>query len=107
MTMSRASIPKPGFTGGPGDDGGDGSSDQSETYGGGYRLPWRTGQILRGSFSAVWTATVARVGAFCNIFRDLQDLYAFAALRSKKFSKNRPNFCRNEEMKFNFIRVFR
>ena len=29
-----------------------------------------------GPFSSVWTATIAREGAFCSIFRDLQDLYS-------------------------------
>ena len=28
-------------------------------------------------FSAVWTATIARVGSFFSIFRDLQDLHSF------------------------------
>ena len=26
-----------------------------------------------GSFSAVWTATIARVGAFCSVFQTVQD----------------------------------
>ena len=43
-------------------------------------------QTLDGSFSAVWTATIARVGAFFSIFRDLQDLCAFAPLRPQKFT---------------------
>ena len=30
-------------------------------------------QVLRGSFSAVSTATIARVGAFCSFFQDLID----------------------------------
>ena len=34
-------------------------------------------QILRSSFSSVWTATIARVGAFFSVFRDLQDLHSF------------------------------
>jgi hypothetical protein len=37
-------------------------------------------QFWRGSFSAGWTATIARVGAFFNISRDLQDLRSFAPL---------------------------
>ena len=37
-------------------------------------------QTLEGSFSAVSTATIARVGAFCQIFRDLQDFHPFAPL---------------------------
>ena len=35
---------------------------------------------FRGSFSAVWTATIARKDAFCRDFRDLQDLHSFAPL---------------------------
>ena len=31
-------------------------------------------QTLEGSFSAVWTATIARKDAFCRDFQDLQDL---------------------------------
>ena len=46
-------------------------------------------QILRGSFSAVWTATIARVVAFFTIFRDLQDLHFFAPLTLQNFSKKR------------------
>ena len=44
-------------------------------------------QILRGSFSAVWTATIARVGAFFSIFRDLQDYHPFAPFRSQFLAK--------------------
>ena len=44
-------------------------------------------QILRGSFSAVSTATIARIGAFFRIFRDLQDLHSFAPLRPQNFRK--------------------
>ena len=40
--------------------------------GGGYRL-LASGQTLEGSFSAVWTATIATKYSFCSIFRDLQD----------------------------------
>ena len=46
-------------------------------------------QILRGSFSSVSTATIARKDAFCSIFRDLQDLQSFAPLKSQNFSKKR------------------
>ena len=38
---------------------------------------------LEGSFSSVWTATIARVGAFFTIFRELQDLHSFAPLESQ------------------------
>ena len=56
---------------------------------------------LDGSFSAVSTATIARKDAFFSIFRDLQDLCAFAPLRSQNFSKKLvQNFAR---MKFHFI----
>ena len=37
-------------------------------------------KLLFGSFSAVWTATIARKDAFCRDFRDLQDLHSFAPL---------------------------
>ena len=37
-------------------------------------------QTLEGSFSSVWTATIARKDAFCRHFRDLQDLHSFAPL---------------------------
>ena len=40
--------------------------------GGGYRL-LASGQTLEGSFSAVWTATIATKYSFLHIFRDLQD----------------------------------
>ena len=48
-------------------------------------------QTLRGSFSAVWTATIATKYSFCWIFRDLQDLQSFAPLRSQNFKKTRHN----------------
>ena len=64
-------------------------------------------QILRGSFSAVWTATIARLGSFFSIFHGLQDVHTFAPLRFRNFSKNRQTFCRNEKMKFIFIACFR
>ena len=40
-------------------------------------------QTLEGSFSAVWTAAIARKDAFCSIFRDLQDLHSFAPLQTQ------------------------
>ena len=45
-----------------------------------------------GPFSSVWTATIARVGAFFRIFRDLQNEHSFAPLESKwkKPWKNHP-----------------
>ena len=42
-------------------------------------------QTLRGSFSAVWTATIAPKYSCCWLFRDLQDLQSFAPLRSHNF----------------------
>ena len=44
-------------------------------------------KTFRGSFSAVWTATIARNDSFCSIFRDLQDLQSFAPLRSQNLQK--------------------
>ena len=43
-------------------------------------------QTLEGSFSAVWTATIATKGSFCRDFQDLQDSQTFAPLRTQKFS---------------------
>ena len=40
-------------------------------------------ETLEGSFSAVSTATIARVGAFFSIFRDLQDVHSFAPFFSE------------------------
>ena len=60
------------------------------TPGGGERLAGC--QTLDGSFSAVWTATIARKDAFCSIFRDLQDLHSFPPLRTQNFSKSFVNF---------------
>ena len=45
---------------------------------------------LEGSFSAVSTPQIARVGAFFSIkyfFRDLQDVNSFAPLHTQKFNK--------------------
>ena len=49
-------------------------------------------ETLEGSFSSVSTATIARVGAFFSIFRDLQDFQPFALLRSLYFWGNRSDF---------------
>ena len=46
------------------------------------------------SFSAVSTATIARNGAFFQIFRDLQDFHVFAPLRTQNFEKIH-HFCEN------------
>ena len=57
------------------------------------RTIWQvSAEILRASFSAVSTATIARVGAFFQIFRDLQDFHPFAPLWTKNFNKNLPKF---------------
>ena len=53
--------------------------------GGGYRL-LALGQTLEGSFSAVWTATIATKYSFCSIFRDLQDFHNSAPLESRNFA---------------------
>ena len=44
-------------------------------------------ETLEGSFSAVSTPQIARVGAFFSIFRDLQDVNSFAPLHTQKFNK--------------------
>ena len=42
----------------------------------------QAGQILEGSFSALSTPLIARIGLFFSIFRALQDLYTFAPLKT-------------------------
>ena len=70
--------------------------------GGGYRL-LASGQTLEGSFSAVWTATIATkyMYSFCIIFRDLQDyqngfpifaIFQFLCTVFSKFHKIFPIF---------------
>jgi len=49
-------------------------------------------ETWEGSFSAVSTPQIARVGAFFSIFRDLQDLHSFAPLRIQNFCKISSNF---------------
>ena len=44
----------------------------------GSRCTARTANFLDGSFSAVWTATIASKDAFFSIFQNLQDLHPFA-----------------------------
>ena len=51
-------------------------------------------QILEGSFSAVSTLLIARVGAFFQDFQDLQDLHSFAPLRHQKFKEISSTFCK-------------
>ena len=50
-----------------------------------YRGPPISARTFEGSFSAVWVPTIARVGAFFHIFRDLQDSHSFAPLRTQLF----------------------
>ena len=50
-----------------------------------YRGPPISARTFEGSFSAVWVPTIARVGAFFHIFRDLQDSHSFAPLHSQIF----------------------
>jgi len=66
---------------------------------------WNHPQTLRGSFSAVSTATIATKYSFFQDFRDLQDLHSFAPLRSQNFSKKPSKFL--PEWKWNFIFQFR
>ena len=60
-------------------------------------------QTLRGSFSAVSTATIATKYSFFQVFRDLQDSHTSTLLRSQNFSEKPSKFCRNEnEISFSF-----
>ena len=68
---------------------------------------WNHPQTLRGSFSAVWTATIATKYSFCSIFRDLQDSHTFAPLRSQNFSEKPSKLLPEWKWNFIFIRVFR
>ena len=63
-------------------------------------------QILGGSFSSVWTATIARPGSFFSVFRDLQDLHTLAPLRSQKFSYKSSKFLRNWILNIQFSSIF-
>ena len=65
---------------------------------------WNHPQTLKGSFSAVSTATIATIYSFCRDFRDLQDFHTFAPLRSQKFSEKPYKFLLEI---FHFFRVFR
>ena len=48
-----------------------------------YRGPPISARTFEGSFSAVSTPPIARVGAFFQIFRDLQDSHTFAPRRNQ------------------------
>ena len=57
--------------------------------------------LLKRSFLAVWTATIASKGSFCRVFQNLQDLHSFAPLQSQNlqiilqfFSRKFPDFCK-------------
>ena len=50
-----------------------------------YRGPPISARTFEGSFSAVWVPTIARVGAFFHISRDLQDSHSFAPLHTQIF----------------------
>ena len=67
-------------------------------------------QMLGGLFSALSTpnfATKVTKNSFCSTFPDLYDLYPFAPLRSKQFSKNSSRVCRewNNEIWFLHFRI--
>ena len=57
-----------------------------------YRGPPISARTFEGSFSAVWVPTIARVGAFFQIFRDLQDSHSFAPLHTQIFVNFSSNF---------------
>ena len=63
---------------------------------------WNYPQTLRGSFSAVSTATIATKYSFFQVFRDLQDSHTFAPPRSQNFSEKPSNFFAGMKMKFHF-----
>ena len=79
-----------------------------------YRGPPISARTFEGSFSAVWVPTIARVGAFFHIFRDLQDSHSFAPLHTQIFVNFSflflqffpPNFIIFCEFWINFTRVF-
>ena len=58
-----------------------------------YRGPPISARTFEGSFSAVWVPTIARVGAFFHIFRDLQDSHSFAPLHTQIFVNFSFFFC--------------
>ena len=59
--------------------------------------PPEASPTLDGSFSAVWTATIASKDAFCSIFRDLQDLHSFAPLESQVEKNTMKNHLENPD----------
>ena len=62
---------------------------------------WNHTQILRGSFSAVWIATIASQVTFYSIFQALQDKQTFAPFTFQNFSEKTSKFL--PEWKWNFI----
>ena len=63
-------------------------------------------EILRASFSAVWTATIARKDAFCRDFQNLQDLHSFAPLRPQNLQISRFFFAENFANFDKFLQIF-
>ena len=62
---------------------------------------WNHTQILKGSFSAVWIATIASKVTFYSIFQALQDKQTFAPFTFQNFSEKTSKFL--PEWKWNFI----
>merc|ERR1711904_397481 len=57
-----------------------------------YRGPPISARTFEGSFSAVWVPTIARVGSFFQIFRDLQDPTPLHHDKIKKLHNFSANF---------------
>ena len=62
---------------------------------------WNHTRILRGSFSAVWIATIASKVTFYSIFQALQDKQTFAPFTFQNFSEKTSKFL--PEKKWNLI----
>ena len=60
---------------------------------------------MRGSFSAVWTATIAGKDAFSRDSQDLQDLHAFAPLESE-VGRSDLKFAIFRTINFRYVFVF-
>ena len=61
-------------------------------------------QTLQGSFSAVSTFLIARLGAFFRIFQKLQDLHSFCTAPNQTFQQNSPNFAGFRRFSQNFVK---
>ena len=72
-----------------------------------WGLPRRScpSQTSDGSFSAVWTATIASKDAFCSIFHNLQDLHPFAPLQSQILQIFRNFFRENFRIFSDFCKI--